>query len=182
MPALPRLQLSKVIQTAVPHLLQRQLAAAADCFGGGGGLEGQKKALLIGITYRYKFTERYSELQGTTSDVRELKETLISEIAFPRCACRLFLIQNSTRHSGYYGFKKEDVVVLNDEDVRTMGSETWPTRANIVSLLVSGFSHSHHTQFQESWLCSGRSNQSLGSWCPAWGFFCLPLWVHHDIW
>ncbi|EIM89369.1 uncharacterized protein STEHIDRAFT_167177 [Stereum hirsutum FP-91666 SS1] len=113
MPALPRFQASKVIQTAVPRLLQRQLAAAADFFGGGSGREGQKKALLIGITYRYNSTDIYPELHGTTSDVCELKETLIN--------C--------------YGFKKEDVVVLNDGNNDTMGSETWPSRTNIIAAI-----------------------------------------------
>lgn len=135
MPALPRFQASKVIQTAVPRLLQRQLTAAADFFGGGGGRQGKKKALLIGITYRYNFTDIYPELHGTTSDVRELKETLISEIALPHCVCCAVLIWILILHSDCYGFKQEDVVVLNDGDIDTMGSETWPTRTNIVGPL-----------------------------------------------
>lgn len=135
MPALPRFQASKVIQTAVPRLLQRQLAAAADFFGGGSGREGQKKALLIGITYRYNSTDIYPELHGTTSDVCELKETLISEIVFPRCVCCAVLIWLFMLHLDCYGFKKEDVVVLNDGNIDTMGSETWPSRTNIVGLL-----------------------------------------------
>ncbi|ETW77692.1 hypothetical protein HETIRDRAFT_411072 [Heterobasidion irregulare TC 32-1] len=72
--------------------------------------QGRRKALLIGINYKWKSSEDFMPLNGPINDVNEMRKVLLE----------------------IYGYRDEDVVIMTDDDEAENTSSRWPTRCNII--------------------------------------------------
>ncbi|TFY77213.1 hypothetical protein EWM64_g6798 [Hericium alpestre] len=72
--------------------------------------EGRRRALLIGINYRYEKCDKYPPLKGPSNDIKKMKQLLISQ----------------------YQFGDHEIVIMTDDDEKMSGTDLWPTCDNIV--------------------------------------------------
>ncbi|KAI0063756.1 hypothetical protein BV25DRAFT_1914843 [Artomyces pyxidatus] len=78
--------------------------------------DGRHKALIIGITYRNATAgDRYQPLSGPAIDAHDMESLLLQT----------------------YAFRKEDIVVMTDDDDNLIGSSRWPSHENILNAIAA---------------------------------------------
>lgn len=117
-----------------------------------------KKALSVAVQYScLKQADPMLELEGTHNDTLTVRSLLVGECGQPIFESVLILTR---RHIDVYGYKEDDVLIIMDNE---SDHDHWPTRENIVRLLVIFFI-----------VHSPAEGLALLSWLPCGGLSPVP--------
>jgi hypothetical protein len=139
------------------------------------------KALLVGINYSStsdhdEDRDRPSPLVGPVNDVKEMKKMLMGAVQlFNNSPTALsFLIRSMVDNTEIYGYHEDDILVMTDEE-GNRGSKLWPSKGNIVSFLLTGYSRRYPSTDLQLQAMDDLVYKSSSQ--DAFVFFCEPSFV-----